>query len=83
MFGVLCLQAVNRSEAPAGGDAIWVRKSPAGAGVGEAGEPSILGKEETAMKTTVTVRISRYKVTRTGRVIKTGTTTHHVHIRKK
>lgn len=51
--------------------------------MGEAGEPLIYGKEETAMKTTVTVRIPRYKVTRTGRVIKTGTTTRHVHIRKK
>ena len=35
------------------------------------------------MKTTVTVRIPRYKVTRTGRIDKTGTTTRHVHIRKK
>lgn len=35
------------------------------------------------MKTTVTVRIPRYKVTRAGRIVKTGTTTRHVHIRKK
>lgn len=35
------------------------------------------------MKTTVTVRIPRYKVIRTGRVIKTGTIIRHVYIRKK
>lgn len=32
---------------------------------------------------TITVRIPRYKVTRTGRVVKTGTTTRHVRIRRK
>lgn len=37
----------------------------------------------TAMKTTVTVRIPRYKVTRTGRVVKTGTIIRHVRIKKK
>lgn len=35
------------------------------------------------MKTTVTVRIPRYKVTRTGRVVKTGTIIRHVRIKKK
>ncbi len=35
------------------------------------------------MKTTVAVRIPRYKVTRTGRIVKTGTTIRHVHIKKK
>lgn len=35
------------------------------------------------MKTTVIVRIPRYKVTRTGRIVKTGTTTRHVHIKKR
>lgn len=32
---------------------------------------------------TVVVRIPRYKVTRTGRVVKTGTTIRHVHIKKR
>lgn len=35
------------------------------------------------MKTTVTVRIPRYKVTRTGRVVKTDTIIRHVRIKKK
>lgn len=35
------------------------------------------------MRTMVTVRIPRYKVTRTGRIVKTGTTVRRVHIRKK
>lgn len=35
------------------------------------------------MKTTVTVRIPRYKVTRNDRIVKTGKTTRHIHIRKK
>ncbi len=32
---------------------------------------------------TITVRFPRYKVTRTGRVVKTGTTTRRVRIRWK
>lgn len=32
---------------------------------------------------TVVVRIPRYKVTRTGRVVKTGTTIRRVHIKKR
>lgn len=32
---------------------------------------------------TVTVRVPRYKVTKTGRVVKTGTTVRHVCIRTK
>lgn len=32
---------------------------------------------------TITVRIPRYEVTRTGRVVKIGTTTRHVRIRRK
>ena len=59
-----------------------VQRSPARAGVGEAGKPSRPRKEDTAMKT-ITVRIPRYRVTRTGRVVKTGTTTRHVRIRRK
>lgn len=31
----------------------------------------------------VKVRIPKYRVTKTGRVVKTGTVTRHVHIRKK
>lgn len=35
------------------------------------------------MKTTITIRVPRYKVTHTGRIIKTGTTTRHVRIKRK
>lgn len=50
--------------------------------MGEAERPSRFRKEGASMKT-IAVRIPRYRVTRTGRIVKTGTITRHVRIRKK
>ena len=59
-----------------------MRRSSARVDMGEAERPSRFRKEGASMKT-IAVRIPRYRVTRTGRIVKTGTITRHVRIRKK